>query len=752
VKKVDKERCKTLLKQIIDHIDLEDRASRERQLRVWRRLKLLWEGYSRTWYSETAHDWRVWDEQDQSNTDQEYYDKPINIFRAYLESIIAALSVLVPPIKCYPDDADNPLDIATAKAGDKVAQLIYRHNDVTLLWIHALFVYCTEGMVSCYHRPECDKEYGQYQEKEFEDVDETHQTLTCPKCQNIIDDITLEEGDKPEKVSQTTCPSCNNEVTPISEVSEITVEKFKQVLNSDKARIIMECYGGLNVKTSNWARSQKDLPYLQYAYETHYANSINKFEDLRDDEDFKKLIGAKSPGAYDQYDQWARLSPQYQGEYPINVVTEKYTWIRPALYNILVADEDVNYLKKKFPTGVKVSMVNSIIAEFCECCLDDEWTVLYNPLSNYLQDDPIALLITSTQEIVNDLVSLIQQTIEHGIGQTFVDPAVLNLKAYASTESTPGGMYPIKQGSLGGKSIGDAFFETRTATLSQEVIPFLSAIQSMGQQVIGALPSLWGGQIESKTASVYSMSRSQALQRLGNIWKMLLIWWKNIHNKTIPMYMNTIKEDEHDVRQTEDGNFINVFIRMAELEGKIGKVELEANENLPISWNQVRDSIMQLLQSSNPKIMEIFCSSENLEIIREAIGLTDLYVPGEDDRNKQYEEIKLLLQSTPLTDSEPSVPIDPIYDNHVIEFEIVRKWVTSEEGRLAKITNAQGYKNVLLHGYQHQQEIQQSMQPQPPAGGPPQPNKQGNVPPAQPNPNVAREAPIMGDQHVSTVQ
>src|SRR5256885_17231460 len=136
------ERIEQLLKQVVDHCDLEDRASRERQVRTWRRLRLLWEGFSRTWYSETAHDWRIWDEEQAENTDQSYYDKPINIFRAYLESIIAALSVVIPPIKCYPDDADNPLDLMTAKAGDRIAQLIFRHNDVSLLWLHALFVYC----------------------------------------------------------------------------------------------------------------------------------------------------------------------------------------------------------------------------------------------------------------------------------------------------------------------------------------------------------------------------------------------------------------------------------------------------------------------------------------------------------------------------------------------------------------------------------------------------------------------------------
>src|SRR5881396_2360028 len=126
------EEIQILLKQVCDFFDKEDRATRERQIRMWRKLKLTWDGIQRVWFSEVAHDWRVYDEQSNVDNNQSYYDKPINVFRAYLESIIAALSITIPPVKCYPDDADNVLDLSTAKAGDKIAQLVSRHNEVSL--------------------------------------------------------------------------------------------------------------------------------------------------------------------------------------------------------------------------------------------------------------------------------------------------------------------------------------------------------------------------------------------------------------------------------------------------------------------------------------------------------------------------------------------------------------------------------------------------------------------------------------------
>src|SRR6185295_2016955 len=199
--------------------------------------------------------------------------------------------------------------------------------------------------------------------------------------------------------------------------------------------------------------------------------------------------------------------------------------------------------------------------------------------------------------------------------------------------------------------------ELRTATLSAEVLPFSQNVQSMAQLVSGATPSLFGGQLEgSDTASEYSMRRAQSLQRLQNTWKTFTIWWKKIFGKVIPMYIKEMKDDERDVKRDDDGNFINVFIRKSETEGKIGKVELDANENLPLTWSQIKDTVEKLMTNVNPKIQEIMSAPENIGLIHESLGLNDFYVPGEDDIIKQYDEIKLLLNSAPIETGDEMMP------------------------------------------------------------------------------------------------
>lgn len=729
--KLDERTCE-LLKKLIDEYWEEDRAVRERQIRKWRHLKLLWDGFSRVWWSDTAHDWRVYDENNVGDGQQDYYDKPINVLRAYLETIIAALSVLVPPIKCYPDDADNNLDLMTAKAADKIGQLIYRHNNVNLLWLQSLFIYTTEGMCACYNYSKESKEYGTYEENEYDSKEEMHEISSCSICgMELSDEVTDEfQPDDTSVVQQELqmCPECMEQMVPDVKRESLTITRLIGVTKHPKSRQCLEVYGGLYIKVPNYAKKQADCPYLFFSYETNYALARARFSDIRE------KIQPNSGTGIEEYERWGRQNPNYQGEYPDSNVTIRNAWFRPASFECLTADE-ADELRERFPDGVRVSSVNDFIAEYENESLDDHWTLTENPLSDFLYFDPLGAALVSTQEITNDTISLTQQTIEHGIPQTFADQNVLDFKAYGQTEATPGGIFPAT--ARAGKSVGEGFYEVKTATLSQEVLPFLQMIQSMGQLAVGAQPSLFGGDMQgSKTASEYSMSRAQALQRLQNTWKMQTSWWKNVFAKVIPQYIADMRDDEKFVEADQSGSYINVLIKRAELEGKLGNFELESNENLPITWSQKKDAIMALMEANNPAIPAMIMTAENLPLIYEMIGVPDFVVPGEDARNKQYAEIKELLITEPVVQplteeemfaaqsvgqeptplEEPSVPVEE-FDNHQVELEICIKWINSDAGQLAKLENPPGYKNVILHARMHKQAMMQEMMEQMAAQG-----------------------------------
>jgi len=666
----------SLLKTVADHFNDEDRATRERQIRQWRRLKLYWNNFSNIYWSEKAQDYRIYNQDANSaDSDQDYYNKPVNMFKAFLETIIAALSVQIPAINCVPDDADNPLDVSTAKAGDKISELVYKHNDAIYLWLHALYIYCTEGLIACYNYPKSDESYGTYSKPKFKD--EEVDGYACPQCGAKIPDEIAEAGkvnktdktgdeeldeigefdphDENESSSQAECLECGAPIDPTLQKTKLKVRRLVGISDEPKSRVCLEVYGGLYVKVANYAKCQDDTPYLIFSHETHYANALECYPDLRN-----KIPhgGWSNTGVNDPYEQYGRLNTQYRGEFPLENVTVKSCWLRPAAFNIL-NEEDYKKLKKKFPNGVKFVMVNDVPAEYEDESLDDHWTLTQNPMSDYLNYDPLGELLTNIQDIISDLISLSLQTIEHGISQTWVDPSVVNLNAQRQIEAMPGTITATKP-VAGSKNISDAFHTSQTASLSPEIFNFFRIVQELGQFVSGALPSLFGGNQtsgSSRTASEYAMSKGMAMQRLQTPFRMLTIWWKRIFSKVIPMYMKNMVDDERIVVKNDSGKFINVFIRKAEMDGKIGSIELEPDDKLPITDEQQADMIMQLMNLNNQEIMAALMDPENLPYIAKVIKIPGFHIPGSDDREKQNEEIDELVNSVPIPPDPQSMQL-----------------------------------------------------------------------------------------------
>lgn len=739
-KKEYSERVQLSLKTLIDQLDMEDLSVRQRQIRMWKKLQYLWSGESKIWWSDVAHDWRVFDSTSDSGNDQDYYDKTINIFKAYLESIIAAMSASVPGIRCNPDDANSVNDVLTAKGGTKIADLVYKHNDAPLLWAKALFIYCTQGMIAAYNYTDKNDEYGTVNVAKYKDDVENKQSYICPLCKQPLDAMNLQASiDKQIKESdeydpdaddvsmddfiekeEIICPSCEAKIDPELSNEEVTIRRFVGTTSNPKSRQIIQIEGGLYVKVPNYARCQKDAPYLAYCYETHASFVYDKYPKLKK---LNKDVGTSSSSSgNDLYDRWGRLSVAYAGEYPSNTPTVRNWWLRPQTFNLLSDEEAIAELKKEFPDGVKCVFVNDNYAEAVPEKLDDHWTLTFNPLSEFIHFDPLGLLLTSVQEITNDLLSLTLQTIEQGIPQTFVDPTVLNLNAYRNSEVAPGAIFPARPKS--GKTLSDSFYEVKTATLSQEIGPFGEQVQQLGQMASGAMPSLFGGSESnsSRTASQYAMSRAQSLQRLQTPWKMITFWWKNVFGKVIPAYIKDMVDDERIVQKSGE-QWLNVIIKKSEMDGKIGEVELEAADDLPMTSAQIRDMVMQMMSTGNPALQAIFGSPANLPIMQQMFGMNDLHLPGEDDREKQLEEIQELVNAQPvmgpgepdpitgMAQPQPESSIQPelMVDSHDIEAEICRIWLVSESGRQAKNDPKlrMGYQNVLLHMKAHIGMMQQ---------------------------------------------
>jgi hypothetical protein len=538
-----------------------------------------------------------------------------------------------------------------------------------LLFVKALFTLYNQGLVCGYNYTHTDFNYGTFSiEKEVEPSREEAEIIEDPETGELVE--------------------TTNVVPPVIGVSK-----------EPKSREVLAIYGPLHVHIPSWCREQKDVPVLKLSFEQHESlvKSIysEKWDEIRG--------SAGDYGITSGRDARRRTS-----ENESDLVTVEVCWIRPWHFASEGTKEKYNYLSKKFPEGVKVVVVNKTVLEKSGENLDDHWTLTFPIMSEGLNCESMGSGAIDIQELRNDAINLADQTIRHAIPETFADSEVLDFEKYQNTERRPGQVFPVKMPP--GQPIGNAFHSLRTASLSQELDVFIKRLDQDGQFVVGAFPSIYGGPNigGSKTFAEYSMSRSQALQRLSTYWKMLGAFWAEYVGRASRQFAKNLLSqgyDEKFVKKT-GGSFVNAWITRAELMGKVGSVEPESSENFPITASQKRDMLTHLFEMKHEVLQNVLFHPENVQLVAEALGTPEFYIPGSDDRNKQLYEIQALISQEPVDEQTPSIPIEPDIDDEAVHVQVLKAFLVGESGQMLKTTNPPGYMNCLLHLKMHTASVE----------------------------------------------
>jgi hypothetical protein len=688
------------LKAIIQEVESEETGDRSKRLRALKKFDSYWEGIQRVYWSDVAKDWQAPEDEEEAEADD-----VINVYRAYGESIIAALSTGVPKSKFFPADADLPEDILAARAHSKLADLVQKHNQAPILFIKALFILWNQHFVAAYHYPKESESFGINREETTELQTVQEPVSVCATC-----------GSETET---SPCPSCGG--GEILQDSREVQKEVPRVEETPKSRMILEVYGSLNVVLPENTSKVEDAGYLLFYTEQDIA-----------------LLRSIYPGKQDEIqvgtdaeEAWAREASNTS--FVSSKVTVKQIWIRPWLYYRLGRnkDKEIAELQAAFSSGCYLVMVGNEILEARDEKLDDRWTITESPLSRTIYANPLGNPLMPIQDAKNELFALTKETVAHGIPETFYDSQIIDETKYSNTTIRPGTLFPVKR--KAGQNISDSFFQLRSAVLSKELAQFGQELTQDGQFVVGAFPSIYGGPSEgnSGTLGEYAMSRNQALQRLQNYWKLLNTWWTTIMGKVVPEYVKEMKGDDKFVK-AQGKNFVNVWIRKNELEGgSIGQVEPESSEQFPTSWAQKKDLLIQVLTLKNPILDEALFHPENANLVAQALGFPEVYVPGDEDRTKQLFEVSRMLATGQFIEIEPEV------DNHPVHIEVIRAWMNSDVGQEVKFTNPQGYALTLEHLRAHLMIIAGTPAP---SQGPEKGSVPAEKPPNEGNPEV--EPPI----------
>jgi hypothetical protein len=719
------------LMEILKECEKEDEYTRQRMLREAKQNDLYWHGFQYIFWDQNVGDFRVPThdvmEATSSNEDTKFiYDYIDNIFKAHGLSIIAALSAEVPGVPFSPRDADKPEDVRAAKKAEQLGKIIAKQNKTKLIFYQALFTLFNNHYVAAYNYYDRDKKYGSVKTPKFKmgDVKVSPDTYDCAEC-GYSTDVNLND-----------CPECKaplklnegpTEQGPVEDGYEETFKGFEKI----------NIKGTLNVKLPTYAVDQAACGYLIEYTDQHYGYLRTMYPKM----DRNKLKQGDT-SSFEKIARMQSLGRLYTDSYLTSLLTLKRAWFRPWMFNILDEDRAASLLKR-FPDGVRLEAVEDTFAKAEAEKLDDHWTITKGDLSRSIHGDPLSKPLLPMQDLENTSLNLMVESFEHSVPSTFADPEILDFESYSKQEVSPGSVYPAKTPLNSQKRLGDYFYELKTSSIPAEAVSFDRMVENKSQFVVGAFPSIFGGpQTEgSKTLGEYQESRNYALQRLSIPYQLLYFWWADLIHKCVLDHIGSMIEDEVYPQPSADGQFHNQsFLQEEFQEGTFDLLLPESSTNLPVSFDQKRTLLQNMVQLNNELINEFLFSPENRRVVFRFLGLEELSDLDSTQATKQLSEISSLLKGQPQKgqggQEQSSVMIEPEIDDNAIHLRVIRNFLSSDTGQDLKKSNPLAYLNCLLHGREHQQQLMMAqMQAAPPSNN----NQQAN--PAQ-NKGPQVKAPV----------
>jgi hypothetical protein len=581
----------------------------------------------------------------------------------------------------------------TARTYSNIADLIYIHNQAKLLFVQALYFLYNAGNVFSYRYVETNPQFGTYTIPKVV----PQSTMVCPECDFVRETNELAP-----------CPQCGADVPPVVQSRAVQQGETTQ----PKARVKVDVFGPLHVKVPSYAKKQESCGYLILTTDQH--RSLIKSVYGADEELTDQIDGTKSTGISDRTARSIHTYPMEGDETSLDLVTIEKTWLRPWTFWGVKDKAQRDELLKLFPVGCQVTFIGPerLFAEAVDEGLDDRWEIGKAGLSSTIHADPIGKVLVPLQDMRNELVNLTMETIDHGMPAVYADTEVISFNDYGKFESQPGMVYPAKP--RPGQSLRDAFAEEPRSTMSKEHMLFFRQIDQDAQFASGDFPAIHGGPSEgkSRTLGEYAMSKQMALQRLTLVWEFALDWWVRSLDGAVRLFADTVITDQ-SFSKKQDNDYINVWIRRTEMEGRVGGVEPEGGGAFPVSLVQKRQTLLELMQLGKEQIDIALYSPTNARFIKSALALDELDLPGENQRIKQSREINDLIRpdAEPVPDGQggftPTVAVDPDVDDHAVHIAVLKSYLVSTIGLDLKDTNPVGYVNCIAHLKAHQFALMQ---------------------------------------------
>lgn len=717
--------------------------------------------------------WLPMDSAPEANSDSApQFAYVINLYQAVTLILLSSIaSTGIPGNIFLPANPTLIPDIQIAKQSKAIIEYERRMIDFFSLWIEIFELYATDGPILAYTRHARNGDDYGYTEKSVQ-VPSTQQIggdhFTCPECQQ---DVPIDQTKK-GAMGGNYCPNCGNslEGAPVQPPKTMPSLDMQQV-KEPNGRELVELFGVLETLRPFTAKKLSDHQWIGIEIEKPRPELAASFEDFADH------ILQEDTGTNDSENQsdrnarlrsMAPLPPQGIGWSSTtgasggskHLATYSRFWFRPkTFWQSGIEKETREKMLKAYPNGIFAQFVEGKLVgmnnESMEECLD-----LSYPLPGRGAYPPaLCDNIVPVNEGLNDAYNLTIESINFAsFPPVIVDESIVSTKEIKKKKMRPAELHGVEIPS--GKDLTKAFFQVQVKDTSAAVQNIIQESFKWADFLAGAGGALRGGGVENtRTAAAYNQARNQNLQRLSIPFQQAKILLASIEEKLVNKFAANRTQNEVFAVVGKGGK--DWEQRTIDLTLGRGQVHAysEDSETIPTTWAQKQAIIQKMLDSQNPIIQALLQDPNNAETIMQTFGVSELVVPGKEEREKTLRRIDQLLlgepqQGQPVTPQPvlingvvhqppaqpgpmmPSVAFNPAMDNPAIQLAVIRNWDASEAAQ-AIDPKSPGYQNVLAYANQ----CMQALAPPPPPPGAGQRTSKGSKPNQPPPQQEMQERP-----------
>src|SRR5580658_322962 len=695
-----------------------------------------------------------------------------NIYNSFNQMITAALTREVPNTRFKSSRPHDDAGITAAQSSESLKIQIIRNNKMLTLLEDACRLLWTDGRVifeTCYMKDAARFGYADDDDDEDEDDKQKKEREgVVPEDENDGHLPSTEGGESDDGGG--TGQDSDSESGETDEDSE--KESEKEIDGSEdeekepNGQEVIRCGGALEWKLPIRANCLNDCGYAIRSQEFDQFKEKAQFPDVA--ENIKPAKGG--PGG-DDLDRLARLNVE-QGmmdsyntaDSEANTVTEVKAWIRP--WQLLELDDaNRESIMKKFPSGMQVIFCGDTFCEARDEEMNDHLTLLHALPGDGMHRAGLGDWMLPIQKVLNNWLELANDYFVRGVPDTWMDNEMFDVDAIRDQVNLPGERHPFQREP--GVTMDQVIWQETPPQFPEQLTAFIQDFKGETAQLLsGAFPALFGGDTGSNdTMGGIQLQRDQALGRLG-------LTWRRLKEAIACVMMNAVqclaKNHDHPIFVQDK---VSVTIEMASLKGNMIAYP-EVDENFPETPTQKQNRVIEVIQDATTKPMlgTIVDDPDNLELVRDAVGLENFVIKALESRDKQLGEIEVMLLSGPIpnpkikqakkllaqlamqaatdptaqdkiqqvTQAMATLPplvsseeIDIECDDHEIEAATTLRFINSPRGRAMRNGEEEernSFANIRLHYIEHRDAFKkQQADAQPPPPGPKPPSISANV-------------------------